>query len=253
MIIVQQPQQRLSIRRLGLQISRSFPGRGVPGHVDRGLWSLGVVDHAILGPGLVVPRHEHRNDEIISYLRQGSLVHTDTVGDRLELSPASIMLMSAGSGLSHEEQVPVQSEVVSMLQIFIRPPRPDLPPRLQTAVLEPVRSNSAWRLIAGREGSGAPLALRQPGTLMYDVQLMPGECVQPPVDMDYGWLYCMSGAIRVGAREQEVTAGGSCVVLALRRSLSITAIGEMAADLVLFAIDPAAIFTREGTISGTRS
>ena len=50
--------------------------------------------------------HEHRNDEIISYMRAGRMQHTDSAG-RSEGRRSSdlLMVMNAGRGFSHEEEV----------------------------------------------------------------------------------------------------------------------------------------------------
>lgn len=62
------------------QLRRIRPGitLGQPG--DPGFGGLGTIDHAKLQSGLVVRMHEHRNDEIISYMRAGQMRHTDSGG-----------------------------------------------------------------------------------------------------------------------------------------------------------------------------
>jgi len=79
---------------------------------------LSRVDHAFLDVGTVVSMHQHRNDEILSYMWQGLMV--------VELTPSRLMMMNAGRGFSHEESTP--SVPVEMLQIFIRPQATDLDP-----------------------------------------------------------------------------------------------------------------------------
>jgi redox-sensitive bicupin YhaK (pirin superfamily) len=49
--------------------------------------------------------HEHRNDEIISYLRSGRMQHTDSAGRSEAVSLDRLMVMNAEAGFSHEVAV----------------------------------------------------------------------------------------------------------------------------------------------------
>ena len=50
----------------------------------------------------IVVMHQHRNDEIFSYMRKGTMLPEDTSGARLPLTPTHFAAMSAGSGMWHE-------------------------------------------------------------------------------------------------------------------------------------------------------
>jgi redox-sensitive bicupin YhaK (pirin superfamily) len=69
---------------------------------DPAFGPLSVVDHANLDVGTVVPMHEHRNDEILSYMWRGTMVHEDSAGHRIPISPRKLMMMNAGRGFWHE-------------------------------------------------------------------------------------------------------------------------------------------------------
>jgi len=71
--------------------------------------------------------HEHRNDEIISYLRSGRMQHTDSAGRSEVISPDRLMVMNAGAGFSHEEAV-LGDDPIEMLQIFVRPQAANMEP-----------------------------------------------------------------------------------------------------------------------------
>jgi redox-sensitive bicupin YhaK (pirin superfamily) len=142
------------------QIRRIRPGITLGNSDDLGFGPLGLIDHANLGPGLLVRMHEHRNDEILSYVRSGTLWHEDTHGGRLPISATQLVVMNAGSGISHEESIPHDGESVEMLQIFIRPYEANLTPSFQSHRFESATSNEKWRLIAGPAESNAPLSVR---------------------------------------------------------------------------------------------
>jgi quercetin 2,3-dioxygenase len=111
---------------------------------------LSRVDHAFLDVGTLVPMDQHRNDEILSYMWRGLMVHEDSTGRRVELTPSRLMMMNAGRGFSHEESTP--GVPVEMLQIFIRPQATDLEPSVQFHERLPSRAASGltW---AGRSAA----------------------------------------------------------------------------------------------------
>lgn len=99
--------------------------RETPG--DRGPGPPCRVDHATIEPGGFIPMHPHQNDEILSYMRRGTLLHKDSHGLSEALHGTHMMMMNAGSRLRHEEGVDKDDlQRVNMLQIFFRPYQDDV-------------------------------------------------------------------------------------------------------------------------------
>lgn len=46
--------------------------------------------------------HEHINDEILSYMWKGKMLHKDSSGEKVMISPNKHMLMGAGKSFFHE-------------------------------------------------------------------------------------------------------------------------------------------------------
>jgi quercetin 2,3-dioxygenase len=228
------------------QIRRIFPGIGT-GQSDRGLFGLGAVDRALLQPGLTVPMHEHRDDEIVSYLRTGQMLHVDSSDERQLVSPGRLMVMNAGSGFFHEETIP-GSDVVNMLQIFIRPRSAALKPAVQFVDLSEPAKHDDWRLLVAPDdaGSHAPATVRQ-SVWFYDARVAAGASVLVPTRPDHlTWVLVFAGSVTLA--DQSLADNDSCLIRDEPRSLSLKA--HVATDVVAFVIDPAAPFTRSGTISG---
>lgn len=239
---------RRSFRRGPFHIHRVSPGLMLgDGWEDTGIAGLGCFDHAHLEEGLLVAMHQHRNDEIVSYLRSGRMVHEDSDGIRAVLSPVHLMGMNAGSGFWHEETVPVGQ--VEMLQIFIRPEADELPPDLQFCDLPEASSSGAWRLIAGPRSDAGPLYVRQQVRVL-DAQLHAGTTLEIPRQMGYDtqFLYVFRGLASVGGHTLR-SGDGAGWTEPPPKSIQNTAEGETT-DLVLFQIDTSARFTRSGTLSG---
>lgn len=59
------------------RVHRNFPGRAVPEYDDHGYGPLAMVVEAFLDPGAIIPMHQHRNEEIISWVPEGVMRHAD--------------------------------------------------------------------------------------------------------------------------------------------------------------------------------
>ena len=235
--------QREEIDQGPFHIRRVRPGRPLEVPGGDGFGPLGAFDHAYLEPGTVIGMHEHRNDEIISYMRRGTMLHEDTSGARLPLTPVHFSVMNTGRGFSHSERVAEDGEPVDMLQIFVRPRAEGLEPRIQHHALDAAESVNAWRLVAGPEDSGAPLTVRN-AVWIHDAHLEGGLLAVPERDGLQGLLYVFSGEVAAGA--DRLRAGDSLLLL---DEPGGEVRSDSPADLVLFHIDPSAPASRAGTLS----
>jgi len=81
-------------------------------------------------PGKGFGTHPHINMEIISVMLRGKMNHKDSLGYSNEVVEGSVQIMSAGSGLYHEEYN-IGDEDVNFLQIWIQPKLQNIRPRYQ--------------------------------------------------------------------------------------------------------------------------
>jgi len=227
------------------QLRRIRPGIALGRTDDAGFGGLGLIDHARLQPGLVIKMHEHRNDEIISYLRSGRMQHTDSAGRSEVISPDRLMVMNAGASFWHEEAV-LGDDPIEMLQIFVRPEAADMEPSIQFVSLDKPQSIDHWRLLAGPVGSAAPSFVRQ-AIYLYDAHLSAGRSIDLPSVPGFDrWLYVFRGAVSVGDKQAETHT--ALTIGADETAVEVTASRET--DLVLFLVDRQAPFSRAGTLSG---
>jgi quercetin 2,3-dioxygenase len=92
--------------------------------------SLLVFNDDYVQPGNGFGIHPHSNMEIISVLLQGKMNHIDTLGYKTVIEEGGVQIMSAGSGLRHEEHN-IGEEEVNFLQIWISPKLQNITPRYQ--------------------------------------------------------------------------------------------------------------------------
>lgn len=220
-----------------------YPGLALGLH-DTGFYTIGRIDHALFRPPGIVPMHPHRDDEILSYMRKGQQTHTDSSGRTERLDDSKMMLMNAGSGISHEEHA---EKDVEMLQIFMRPHAEGLEPRVQFHRFDSAFSVNKWRLVAGDTGDAA-LELRVQ-TNIFDVRLQEANTLSLPPGKDRAvyLLYNFNGDITLNGT---VLGKGDSAVLE-NEDAAIVAITE--ADLVLFQIAKDARYFDGGMFSGNQN
>ncbi|MCS4487762.1 pirin family protein [Streptococcus sciuri] len=222
-----------------------------PGLIDRdfdkddfAFGPLARIDHAHIRQEVLVPMHEHINDEIFSYIHKGKMLHEDSVGNVEVVTPEHRMLMGAGKSFFHQESTPEGQ--VEMLQVFIRPEEADLEPLVQFSSDEKVELEE-WNHLVGPNGSGAPLVLRQ------DVQILDKHLTEnqdfnlPSLEGYTPWLYVMEGSIAINGKE---ISKGQAVTLEegdefVGKSLEKT-------TLVLFLVNLGAPMTYAGNFSGQK-
>ena len=67
----------------------------------------------------VIGLHPHQGFEIISYVMEGTVGHTDTAGNNRRVSAGGIQAMQTGSGISHQEEM--HGERTEFFQIWFEP------------------------------------------------------------------------------------------------------------------------------------
>src|SRR5688572_2245735 len=105
-------------------------------------------------PGNGFGLHLHANMEIISIMLQGSMNHIDSLGYKEVVTKDWVQIMSAGSGLRHEEHN-VGTDEVNFLQIWIEPKVPNITPRYQRRHFPAEkRLNKLVTIVSNEEGQG---------------------------------------------------------------------------------------------------
>ena len=107
-------------------------------------------DYMQIGKGFGI--HPHINMEIISVLVQGKMNHIDSMGYSTTIEEGGVQIMSAGSGLRHEEYN-IGDKEVNFLQIWIQPKLQNIIPRYQLRHFpKENRKNTLTTILSGEEG-----------------------------------------------------------------------------------------------------
>jgi redox-sensitive bicupin YhaK (pirin superfamily) len=188
----------------------------------------------IAGQGMDVRPHPHIGLATVTYLFDGRIMHRDSEGNALEITPGAMNLMTAGSGIAHSERTPGDARAsgiaMSGIQSWIALPREreEIAPSFQNfsaADLPTVDDGSLYaRVIAGNAfGKRSPVGMVS-DWFYAEVLLDAGAAA--PLDPDYEEraIYLVEGEIEIagdrfeGSRLLIFRPGDRITVRALSRA-----------------------------------
>jgi redox-sensitive bicupin YhaK (pirin superfamily) len=104
----------------GLKATRHFSSDGSD-EAKRDDWGcMCVWNDEEIPPDTGLPLQVHENIEIIIYVREGTLTHTDNLGNEGRIEAGSVQVVSAGSGIRHAEYN-LEQTAARIFQIWITP------------------------------------------------------------------------------------------------------------------------------------
>jgi hypothetical protein len=161
----------------------------------------------VIGQGIDVRPHPHIGLATATYLFDGEIMHRDSLGTEVAISPGALNLMTAGRGIAHSERSAAEArkapQLLSGIQAWVALPRSHEegdPAFVHHGAHElPVVSGdgATMRLIAG-EAMGARSPVRTPMAMFQaDLQLAAGASA--PLDALYEEraLYTVSGTVEI--------------------------------------------------------
>jgi quercetin 2,3-dioxygenase len=111
--------------------SFSFGVHYDPGNV--GFGALVCHNDDSVEPGHGYDDHPHRDVEVVTWVLSGALSHRDSEGRSGVITPGTVQVMSAGSGIVHAETVEPGAGLTRFVQTWVRPDQPGDEPRYETA------------------------------------------------------------------------------------------------------------------------
>lgn len=150
-----------------------------------------------IGVGEGFPLHAHRDVEIVTYVRQGVLGHRDTLGSEGTLHAGDIQVMSAGTGIRHEEFNKGDGPL-KLYQIWLLPRETGGEPRWDTSPFpKNDRSGRFAVLASGFESDKGALPIRANARLL-GATLNTGENIRHELSGSRrAYLVVASGRIEV--------------------------------------------------------
>jgi redox-sensitive bicupin YhaK (pirin superfamily) len=159
-------------------IGNFLVGRLLPFHSKRMVGPFIFIDH--MGPvamndhqNMDVPPHPHIGLSTLTYLFEGSVMHRDSLGTAVEITPGQVNWMTSGKGIVHSERTPEHLRHVDKhmhgLQIWVALPKhlEEMDPTFFHANADQLptweRDGVAFKLIAGTAfGHRSPVPVHSP-------------------------------------------------------------------------------------------
>ncbi|MDE2199904.1 MAG: pirin family protein [Rhodospirillales bacterium] len=112
-----------------------------------------------IAPGTGFDPHPHRDMEIITYVREGAITHTDSLGNEGRTEAGDVQVMHAGTGIVHAEYNR-EAGPTRLFQIWIAPRRRGVAPGWEARRFPGESVGQLTALADGRAGAdGAALPL----------------------------------------------------------------------------------------------
>ena len=178
--------------------SFSFADYYDPQHM--GFRTLRVINEDVIKPATGFGTHGHRDMEILTYIVRGALEHRDSTGEHSVIRQGEVQRMSAGTGIRHSEFNASANEPVELLQIWLLPGRPGLPPGYEQKQFADQDKHNRLCLIAAPNGRDGALTIHQ-DVDVYAAQLDAGGELSLPLRQGRGgWVQVVDGTLTVNGR-----------------------------------------------------
>ena len=205
----------------------SFADYRDPNHM--GFRSLRVINEDRVQPGMGFGTHSHHDMEIISYVLAGALEHKDSMGNGEVLRPGEFQRMSAGSGITHSEFNPSDTEPAHFYQIWLFPDQKGLEPSYEQKRFDDGGMTNQLRLVASPNGEDGSLRIHQDARIFL-AKLDSGQQLSRELQHDrHAWLQILRGAVTVDGHNLNA---GDGVAISEETILAIKS--EDAGEIMLF-------------------
>ncbi|OOS01542.1 quercetin 2,3-dioxygenase [Canicola haemoglobinophilus] len=169
-----------------------------------GFSSLRVINEDRVKAGFGFGTHPHDNMEILSYVLEGTIAHKDSMGNVKELKAGEFQIMSAGTGVTHSEFNPSNTENLHFYQIWIQPNEFNIKPRYDqkafedkegaTLILSPTAENDSFKIYQDMK--------------LWRYQLSAGNKTDIELDINRNyWLQVVKGNFSINGQSVETSDG----------------------------------------------
>ncbi len=204
----------LIIEERSANIGNFMVGRLLPFREKRAVGPFVFIDH--MGPAhlsdhenMDVPPHPHIGLSTLTFLFEGSIMHRDSLGTKLEIKPGAVNWMTAGKGIVHSERTPEylrhSDKMLHGLQIWVALPKEleQMEPNFTHVEADDIpaweEDGVSYKLIAGEAfGKKSPVPVYSP---LYFIEIKSKEARKINIGQHLfgeSGLYILEGTIKNG-------------------------------------------------------
>ncbi len=197
-----------------------------------GFRALRVINEDRVAPGRGFPPHPHRDMEIITYVLEGAIAHTDNMGHSEVLKPGEVQRMTAGRGVVHAEYNASKTEPLHLYQIWIETAKKGLTPEYEQKAFPEADRAGRLKLLVSPDGADGSLQIHQ-DVRLYGAILKSGESVSLPMGTKrFGWVQVARGTIDVNG---QAASAGDGVSIDRERTIAVKAVEP--SEILLFDLN----------------
>lgn len=205
----------------------SFAGYHDPAFM--GFRSLRVMNEDRIDAGMGFGTHPHRDMEIVTYVLEGALQHKDSMANGEVLRPGEFQRMSAGTGITHSEFNPSDSESTHLYQIWLLPQQKGGEPSYEQKRFDAGGMMNRLRLVASPDAVDDSLMIGQDARIFLAV-LDDDVIVKHLLSRErHAWLQVLRGAVGVNGLQLETGDGA-----AISEETELTIQSTESAEIMLF-------------------
>ena len=183
--------------------------------------SLRIWNDDEIAPGTGFPPHAHANMEIVTYVREGTVTHRDSLGNEGKTKAGDVQVMSAGTGIRHAEYNTEQVPAL-IFQIWITPDSNGGAPAWGSQPFPKAdRSGRLVALASGFDSDIDALPIRARARVL-GAKLEVGQCVEYAFgERRHAYLVPASGAVDVNGVKIQARDGAAITDVAIVRIAAI--------------------------------
>jgi len=161
----------------------------------------------LAGQGMDVRPHPHIGLATVTYLFDGRIMHRDSEGNALEITPGALNLMTAGSGIAHSERTPADARAVGIgtfgIQSWVALPaaQEEIAPGFQhfsADSLPVVEDRGLWARVVAGSAFGKTSPVHTLSEWLYaEVRLGAGASAPLDPDQEERAVYVVDGEVRI--------------------------------------------------------
>lgn len=169
-----------------------------------GFSSLRVINEDRVKAGYGFGKHPHDNMEILSYVLDGTIAHKDSMGNVEELKAGEFQIMSAGTGVTHSEFNPSNSENLHFYQIWIEPNEMNIEPRYAQKAFDD--KEGATLILSPNAEDGSFKIYQDMKLWRYQFKANHSETLELDANRNY-WLQVVKGEFNINGETVKTSDG----------------------------------------------
>lgn len=170
--------------------------------------SLRVFNDDIVAAGRGFGRHPHNDMEIVSYVIDGTLEHSDSLGNTGKVQAGEVQRITAGTGIEHSEYNASSTEPVHFLQLWFMPTLRGLTPSWEQRVFTKEEQKNRLLPVVSSNSDLEALGINQDVTI-YLSSLEAGNSVSHDVQSGRkAYLFVIKGEVSLNG-EHSLKTGDS--------------------------------------------